>query len=83
MDFLAYKIGANIPDEMKRPANAAPDVYEQTYHLKNKATGATKVMNDNEYIVAMPEIDQVDCIDCQFHQANFWIVRDSSIEVVS
>src|ERR1700743_1533474 len=35
MDFLPYKIGANIPNEMKRPANAAPDEYEQTYHLKN------------------------------------------------
>lgn len=50
LDFLPYKIGANIPDEMKRPPNAQPDVYEQTYHLKNKATGATKVMNDKEYI---------------------------------
>jgi uncharacterized membrane protein YphA (DoxX/SURF4 family) len=50
MDFLPYKIDANIPDEMKRPPNAQPDVYEQTYHLKNKATGATKVMNDKEYI---------------------------------
>lgn len=50
MDFLPYKIGANIPDEMKRPPNAQPDVYEQTYHLKNKATGVTKVMNDKEYI---------------------------------
>ncbi|MGN6177846.1 MAG: BT_3928 family protein [Mucilaginibacter sp.] len=50
MDFLPYKIGANIPDEMKRPPNAQPDVYEQTYHLKNKSTGATKVMNDKEYI---------------------------------
>lgn len=50
MDFLPYKIGANIPDEMKRPPNAQPDIYEQTYHLKNKATGATRVMNDKEYI---------------------------------
>jgi uncharacterized membrane protein YphA (DoxX/SURF4 family) len=50
MDFLPYKIGANIPDEMKRPPNAPPDEYEQTYHLKNKANGQTKVMNDKEYI---------------------------------
>jgi uncharacterized membrane protein YphA (DoxX/SURF4 family) len=50
MDFLPYKIGANIPDEMKRPPNAQPDVYEQTYHLKNKSTGASKVINDKEYI---------------------------------
>ena len=50
MDFLPYKIGANIPDEMKTPSRAQPDEFEQTYHLKNKATGATKVMNDKEYI---------------------------------
>ncbi len=50
MDFLPYKIGANIPDEMKRPPGSQPDTYEQTYHLKNKKTGATKVMNDKDYI---------------------------------
>jgi len=50
LDFLAYKVGANIPDEMKTPPGALPDEFEQTYHLKNKATGATKVMNDKEYI---------------------------------
>jgi uncharacterized membrane protein YphA (DoxX/SURF4 family) len=50
MDFLAYKIGANIPDEMKTPPGAMPDEFEQTYHLKNKATGATKVMTDKDYL---------------------------------
>jgi uncharacterized membrane protein YphA (DoxX/SURF4 family) len=50
MDFLAYKVGANIPDEMKTPPGALPDEYEQTYHLKNKSTGETKVMTDKEYI---------------------------------
>jgi uncharacterized membrane protein YphA (DoxX/SURF4 family) len=50
MDFLPYKIGANIPDEMKTPPGALPDEYEQIYQLKNKATGATRVMNDKEYI---------------------------------
>jgi len=50
MDFLPYKVGANIPDEMKTPPGAQPDEYEQIYQLKNKATGATKVMNDKEYI---------------------------------
>jgi uncharacterized membrane protein YphA (DoxX/SURF4 family) len=50
LDFLSYKIGANIPDEMKTPPGALPDEFEQTYHLKNKSTGATKTMTDKEYI---------------------------------
>ena len=50
LDFLAYKVGANIPDEMKTPPGALPDEYEQTYHLKNKSTGETKVMTDKEYL---------------------------------
>jgi len=49
-DFLAYKVGVNIPDEMKTPAGAMPDEYEQTYHLKNNKTDATKVMTDKEYL---------------------------------
>ncbi len=49
-DFLAYKVGANIPDEMKTPPGAVPDEYEQTYNLKNTKTGATKTMTDKEYM---------------------------------
>jgi len=50
IDFLAYKVGANIPDEMKTPPGAKPDEYELTYTLKNKKTHATKVMNNTEYM---------------------------------
>ncbi len=50
IDFLPYKIGANIPDEMKTPPGAQPDEFELTYHLKNKKTGATKVMTNTEYL---------------------------------
>jgi len=50
IDFLAYKVGANIPDEMKTPPGAKPDEYELTYTLKNKKTKATKVMNNTEYM---------------------------------
>ncbi|MGZ3872422.1 MAG: BT_3928 family protein [Mucilaginibacter sp.] len=50
VDFLPYRIGANIPDEMKTPPGAKPDEYELTYHLKNKKTGATKVMTNTEYL---------------------------------
>ena len=49
IDFLPYKIGANIPDEMKTPAGAKPDEYELTYHLKNKKTAEEKVMTNTEY----------------------------------
>ena len=50
VDFLPYKVGANILEEMKRPADAPADVYELTYQLKNKKTGATKVMSNTEYM---------------------------------
>ncbi|HZY37601.1 MAG TPA: BT_3928 family protein [Mucilaginibacter sp.] len=50
MDFLPYKVGANIPDEMKTPVGAQPDQYEITYQLKNKKTGAHKEMTNTEYL---------------------------------
>ncbi len=50
MDFLPYKVGANIPDEMKTPPGAVPDEFEITYHLTNKKTKETKVMTDKEYL---------------------------------
>jgi uncharacterized membrane protein YphA (DoxX/SURF4 family) len=50
MDFLAYKVGANILDEMKTPPGAVPDEFELTYHLKNKKTNAVKDITDKEYI---------------------------------
>lgn len=50
IDFLPYKVGANIPDEMIVPANSKPDVYAITYTLKNKKTGESKTMTDKEYL---------------------------------
>ncbi|MBS1521177.1 MAG: DoxX family protein [Bacteroidetes bacterium] len=50
IDFLPYKVGANISDEMKIPPGAKPDEFEITYNLKNKKTGDTKVMTDKEYL---------------------------------
>jgi len=50
LDFLPYKIGNNIPQLMITPPGAAPDVYEITYNLKNKSSGATKSMTDKEYL---------------------------------
>jgi uncharacterized membrane protein YphA (DoxX/SURF4 family) len=50
IDFLPYKIDANLPDEMKTPPGAKPDEFELTYHLKNKKTGDTKVMTNTDYM---------------------------------
>ena len=50
IDFLPYKIGANIPDEMKTPPGAQPDQFELTYQLKNKKTGAAKSMTNTDYL---------------------------------
>ncbi|HAL83027.1 MAG TPA: DoxX family protein [Mucilaginibacter sp.] len=50
IDFLPYKVGANIPDEMKIPPGAKPDEYELTYHLKNKKTKESKVMTNTDYL---------------------------------
>jgi len=50
IDFLPYKIGANIPDEMKTPPGAQPDQFELTYNLKNKKTGESKTMTNTDYL---------------------------------
>jgi len=50
IDFLPYKVGANILDEMKTPPGAQPDQFELTYHLKNKKTKETKVMTNTDYM---------------------------------
>jgi hypothetical protein len=50
IDFLPYKIGANILQEMKTPPGAMPDEFEVTYNLLNKKTKATKTMTDKEYL---------------------------------
>jgi uncharacterized membrane protein YphA (DoxX/SURF4 family) len=50
VDFLPYKVGANVPDEMKTPPGAQPDEFELTYTLKNKKSGENKTMTDKEYL---------------------------------
>lgn len=50
VDFLPYKVGANILQEMKTPPGAVPDEFEVTYILKNKKTKESKTMSDKEYI---------------------------------
>lgn len=50
IDFLPYKVGANIPELMKIPPGAKPDEYSILYNLRNKVSGETKVMNDKDYL---------------------------------
>jgi uncharacterized membrane protein YphA (DoxX/SURF4 family) len=50
IDFLPYKIGANLPAEMSTPSGAQPDLFELTYNLKNQKTGESKTMTDKEYL---------------------------------
>lgn len=50
VDFLPYKVGNNIPEQMRIPEDAQASVYEHTYELKNANTGETKKMTDKEYM---------------------------------
>jgi uncharacterized membrane protein YphA (DoxX/SURF4 family) len=49
IDFLPYKVGTYIPDKMKFPENAQPDVYETIFYYKNLKTGEVKEFDQNNY----------------------------------
>ena len=50
IDFLPYKKGASIPENMKLPPGATPDVYETMYTMKHAKTGQQKELSDKQYI---------------------------------
>lgn len=50
IDFLPYKVGSSIPENMKVPEGAPVDEYLIMYDLKNKQTGETKTMSDKDYM---------------------------------
>jgi uncharacterized membrane protein YphA (DoxX/SURF4 family) len=50
LDFLPYKVGANLPELMKVPAGAIPDEYQIMYHMENKKTGEKKAISDKDYL---------------------------------
>jgi uncharacterized membrane protein YphA (DoxX/SURF4 family) len=50
LDFLPYKIGANIPGLMKIPAGKTGDEYGIIYNMKHKQTGEKKRISDKEYL---------------------------------
>ncbi len=50
IDFLPYKVGDSIANNMKLPPGAQSDVFEVTYTLKNTKSGQSKTLSDKEYI---------------------------------
>lgn len=49
IDFRPYKIGANLPELMKRPANAPKDEYKITFLYKNLKTNEVKEFTEENY----------------------------------
>ncbi|HET6243671.1 MAG: DoxX family protein [Bacteroidetes bacterium] len=49
-DFRPYAIGKSIPEQMKLPVGAVPDVYETKLVYKNSNTGEVKQMLQQEYM---------------------------------
>lgn len=50
LDFLPYKVGANLPELMATPPGAVPDEFLIMYNLINKKTKEKKVMSDKDYL---------------------------------
>ena len=50
LDFLPYKVEANIPQMMSIPMGAIPDEYQIMYNMTNKKTGEKKLLSDQEYL---------------------------------
>jgi hypothetical protein len=49
VDCLPFKKGNNIPEKMKLPANAVPDVFETRLVYKNVSTNEKKNMSQDEF----------------------------------
>jgi uncharacterized membrane protein YphA (DoxX/SURF4 family) len=49
VDFISYRIGANIPEKMSIPAGAPVDEYETQMVYKNKKTGELKEFTMQNY----------------------------------
>lgn len=50
VDFLPYKEGNNLPEQMHVPDGAPVDKYEIQYHLKHKQSGEEKTVTDKVYL---------------------------------
>lgn len=50
IDFLPYKVGRSIPEQMVLPEGASMDEYEIIYSLKHKVSKEEKRVTDKEYM---------------------------------
>lgn len=50
IDFRPYKVGANIPEGMKIPEDAAPDIFEQYFTLLDTVSGKQISLESNKYL---------------------------------
>lgn len=57
IDFLPYKEGNNVPEQMILPEGEESDVYEYIYEIKHKVTGESKKVTDKEYMDGIWEDD--------------------------
>ena len=48
-DFRPYKVGVNIPEAMKIPENAKPEVYENIFYYKNLKSGEVQKFTEENY----------------------------------
>lgn len=48
-DYRPYAVGKNIPEQMKLPEGAQPDVYENIFFYKNKTTGTVEEFPETNY----------------------------------
>lgn len=75
IDFLPYKIGLSIPEQMKVPEGAPQDEFEITYTLKSKKSGEEKKMTDKEYlstkIYENPDWELINSSDPKLIKAGF------------
>ncbi len=62
IDFLPYKEGNNIPEQMILPEGEQGDVFEYIYELKDKKTGQIKKVTDKEYMNGLWEDKNLEVI---------------------
>ena len=48
-DYRPYAIGKSIPEQMKLPEGAKPDVFENIFYYKNKTTGKVEEFTEANY----------------------------------
>lgn len=62
IDFLPYKEGNSIPEQMILPEGEQGDVFEYIYKLKDKKTGEVKKVTDKEYMNGLWEDDNLEVV---------------------